>query len=165
MDNWKFYIAYCNEKYNNSQIIYVDIIKDITNIKVKHEKYNTIIKLHTTGITNYYEVPIKLNIMTKENAEIYAHLFACILKFNLPQYKFYSQFSKDLYNDINNNIIINDFETIFKNQMNYSFYENFDLFLDIVIKNSIQIGNDAYKFIMPTKMDNGDVVMWNYSRI
>jgi hypothetical protein len=45
--------------------------------------------------------------------------------------------------------------------MNESFYENFYLFLDIVIKNSIQNGNDSYKFIMPIKMDNDDVVMWN----
>ncbi len=162
--NWKFYIAFCNEKYNNNQIIYVDVIKDINNIKLKHEKYDTLIKLYTNGISNYYEIPINLNPMNKENAEIYAHLFACILKFNLPQYKFYSQFSKNLNNDINNNIIINDFEKIFKNEINYSFYENFELFINLVIKNTIQIANITYKFIMPTKMDNNDVIMWNYSQ-
>ncbi len=164
--NWFFYIAFCTEKYTNSQIVYVDVIKDINNIYIKHQKYDTIIKLHTNGINSYNEIPIKLNPMTKENAEIYAHLFACILKFNLPQYKFYSQFSTNVNNDITNNIIINDFDKIFKFNLDNTFYENFELFLNIVIKNEIQIGNDKFKFIMPTRIDSdGDVIMWNYSQI
>ena len=158
---WNYYLITAKNKVTNEIIIFVDIIRDINNVQAKHNKSNSFLVSSNIIIENIYDLPLNIKCNDKGEAEIFATLFACILKFNYPQFKIYSTHYYNLNNDITSNIILENMKIIFEKKITDKFYDNYNIFFENVIKNKIKLGEINLNLIIPTEKDGNDIIMWN----
>ena len=158
---WNYYLISARNKITNDIIIFVDIIKDIKNVEAKHKKSNSFLLSNNIIIDHIYDLPFNIKCDDKEEAEIFATLFACILKYNYPQFRIYSTHYYNENNDITSNIIFQKMKLIFEKKMNNKFYDVYNIFFENVIKNKIKIGDNYISLIIPTEKDGNDIIMWN----
>jgi predicted GIY-YIG superfamily endonuclease len=161
---WYLYLILTKTLIKDENMIYIGITTSPEQRYYDHvgTNHTTIIKNYTKGVLEYHVLPIQLDKMRRQYAEILETLLACIIKYNYSHYKVYGGVFNRIDCDITHDKIIEKFKDVHKNKYDSIFYKYYNDFIRTVIEKNIKIGNHNLYLFMPVETDkSGDVIMWN----